>query len=152
MNILKVTRKSQNLIELASRLFTSIKSTSIKQHSCFLFAPLQALTVFSWLCWLVGESPVRELNTSCNLNLLWATYYRLLLLSSLFCLSSFTSPPLSCSLSLIFLFQWWDREEEGRLSPACQLSPLSVSLSGLIGVGETQALSQRAQPEQWRSI
>lgn len=51
-----------------------------------------------------GQSRVCELNTSCNLNLLWATYYRLLLLSSLFSLSSLTSPPLCCSFSLIFFF------------------------------------------------
>lgn len=86
-------------------LFTNIKSNNIKRYQSFLFA----LNHGSYCLFLaplmqVSQSRERELNTSCNLNLLWATYYRLLLLSSLFSLSSLTSLPFCCSFSLIFFF------------------------------------------------
>lgn len=93
------------VIRLLAVLFTNIKSTNIERYQRCLFAlnhGSHRLFVALWV--LVGKSRVRELNTSCNLNLLWATYYRLLLLSSLFSLSSLTSPPLCCSFALIFFF------------------------------------------------
>lgn len=103
----------------------------------------------------------RQLTTWCNLNLSWPAYHRVLLDSAFFlCLSSFASPPRRCRrLAFIFFpFHWQDREDEGRFSPACQLSSPSsvphparpaVFSSGLIGVGETRTSSQRAWPEQW---
>ena len=96
---------------------------------------------------LLGQSCVCELNTSCNLNLLWDTYYRLLLLSSLF--SSFPLPSLHF---FFFFFRRWDREEDGHLFSRLSIIPLSVSPSGLIGVWETLVSSQWARPEQWRPI
>lgn len=60
------------------------------------------------------------------------------------------SPPLLCCV-FDFLFQWWDREEEAAFLLPVNY-PSSVSPSSLIGVWETLALSQRAQPGQWRPI
>lgn len=143
-----------SFIRLLGLLFTlnkNIKSKNIKQHQHFLFAPNpnQGSHCLFLARLVLG---VCELNASCHLNLLWATYYRLLLLSSLVSLSHPSLVLFSAAPSLWFSFSMM-RQRARRLPFSClSIIPLSVSPSGLIGVWETLASSQRAQPEQWRPI
>lgn len=104
--------------------------------SCVVFAPNHdSCCLFLAILVLVSISHAGELNTSCNLNLLWATYYRLLLLSSLFSLSSLTSPPLCCSLSLIFFFNDETERKKAAFLPPVNYLPvcLSVQLNWRLG-------------------
>lgn len=99
-----------------------------------------------------SQNRVHELNTSYDLNLLGATYYRLLLLSS--CSPLILHFSSSLLLSLWFSFSMMRERERGRSLPFSCLSiiPLSVFPSSLIGVWETLVSSQWARPGQWRPI
>lgn len=106
----------------------------------------------------VGRDP--SLKTGFNLESAWTEFGKCVHVRACVCVNPilqiiaplllhFSSPlPL---LRFDFLFQWWDRETE---LPFSRLSiiPLSVPLSHLIGVGGTQAPSQRARSEQCRPV
>lgn len=126
-------------------------------HIKSTLSPEPSLCTSSWFSqsFLGSIGAVRDLNTFCNLNLFWATYHRLLLLSSLFCLSSLTSPPLCCPFSLIFSFN--DETEGRRRRRAAFLLPVNyppVRLSVRLNwrSGRRRPSSQRARPEQWRPV